>query len=97
MTDVDTARSRQLLGLMVSLIGAAHFVVPRLFDPVNRLGFPTRARTFTYVNGGLETLLGLLMAVPRTRRLSMAVSACYVTYLTVAIVLAQLSGHRGRQ
>lgn len=80
---------------MVSVIGAAHFVVPRLFDPVNRLGFPTRARSFTYVNGGLETLMGLLMAFPRTRRLSMFVSACYVAYLTVAILFAQLRIRRG--
>ncbi len=84
------------MGLTVSLIGAAHFVVPRLFDPVNRLGFPDHARTFTYVNGGLETLMGLLMAMPRTRRLSMVVSACYVTYLGIAILLAQLPTRSGR-
>ncbi|WP_231744605.1 DoxX-like family protein [Mycobacterium sp. GA-1199] len=82
---------------MVSLTGAAHFVVPRLFDPVNRLGFPARARTFTYVNGGLETLMGLLMAIPRTRRLSTLVSACYVAYLTIAILLAQFQIRRGRR
>ncbi|MGV0848617.1 DoxX-like family protein [Mycolicibacterium phlei] len=84
----------RLTGLIVSLIGAAHVVVPRLFDPVNRLGFPTRARTFTYVNGGLEILLGLLMASPRTRRLSLFVSVCYVVYLTVAVLRAQLWGRR---
>jgi len=88
---------RQLVGIMVGLIGAAHFLVPRVFDPVNRLGFPTRARTFTYVNGGVETLIGILMAVPRTRRLSSVVSTCYVAYLAIAILRAQLWSRRGRR
>ncbi|EHI13396.1 hypothetical protein [Mycolicibacterium thermoresistibile] len=89
--------NRHLLGLVVSLIGVAHFVAPRLFDPVNRLGFPTRARTFTYVNGGLETLLGVLIAVPGTQRLSRYVSACYTAYLTAAVARTQLSTRHGRR
>lgn len=94
MIDTDTARSRRL-GLSTSLIGVAHFVVPRVFDPINRLGFPNHARTFTYVNGALETMIGVFMAGPRTRRLSKVVSGCYVTYLTSAVLLTQVRTRRG--
>ncbi|MCV7007423.1 DoxX-like family protein [Mycobacterium gordonae] len=86
---VHTENSGRRLGLWVSAIGVAHFVVPRCFDPINRLGFPNHAREFTYINGALETLIGLLMASPRTRRQSTVISACYVVYLTTAIVFTQ--------
>jgi uncharacterized membrane protein len=78
------------------MIGVAHFVAPRYFDPINRLGFPNHARTFTYVNGALETLIGLLMASPGMRRHSTVVSTCYVVYLTAAILFTQQRTLRAR-
>lgn len=93
---IHTERSRRRLGLSVSIIGMAHFVAPRYFDPINRLGFPTHARTFTYVNGALETLIGLLMASPGARRQCTVVSACYVVYLTTAVLLTQQRSVRAR-
>lgn len=99
MTELDSRRSRtrQRMGLFASLIGVAHFVAPQVFDPINRLGFPNHARTFTYINGGIETALGLLTAHPRSERLSAVVSACYVTYLTTAIVLTRARASRQRR
>jgi uncharacterized membrane protein len=96
MINSDNVGSRQRLGLSVSLIGLAHFIAPRYFDPINRLGFPSHARTFTYVNGALETLMGLLMASPGTRRQSTVVSTCYAIYLTTAILLTQHRTLRAR-
>src|SRR5690242_7563447 len=96
MINSDNVGSRQRLGLSVSMIGLAHFVAPRYFDPINRLGFPNHARTFTYVNGALETLIGLLMAGPGTRRQSTVVSTCYVVYLTTAILFTQQRTLRAR-
>lgn len=92
MTDNDSRRAsaRRGLGAAAILTGFAHFVAPRYFDPINRLGFPRHTRTFTYVNGAIETMLGLLVASPSTRRLSTVVSACYITYLTTAIGLNEL-------
>ncbi len=97
MTDIDTrsARTRRALGLLCGLIGAAHFLVPRIFDPFNRLGFPDHARTFTYVNGAIETALGVVMLRARTRRPTAFLSACYLTYLTVSIISTQLRMRRG--
>lgn len=93
---IHTENSRRRLGLSASMIGVAHFVAPRYFDAINRLGFPNHARTFTYINGVLETLTGLLMASPRTRRQSTIVSTCYVIYLTTAILFTQQKTLRGR-
>ena len=97
MTDIDTrsARIRRALGLLAGLIGVAHFLVPRIFDPFNRLGFPTHARTFTYVNGAIETALGVLLLRAHTRRPTAVLSACYITYLTVSILRTQLRTRRG--
>jgi uncharacterized membrane protein len=82
--------------LAVVVVGVAHFVAPRYFDSINRLGFPNRARTFTYVNGAVETIIGVLLALTRARRQSTVVSACYVAYLTIAILNTQLRIRRVR-
>ncbi len=97
MTDIDarSARTRRALGLLGGLIGVAHFLVPRIFDPFNRLGFPDHARTFTYVNGAIETALGVLMLRAHTRRPTAVLSACYITYLTISILGTQLRTRRG--
>ncbi|WP_082968879.1 DoxX-like family protein [Mycobacterium sp. E2699] len=92
MNNIDTRseRTRQALGLLGGLIGVAHFLVPRIFDPFNRLGFPNHARTFTYVNGAIETALGVLLLRADTRRPTAVLSACYITYLTISILRTQL-------
>lgn len=97
MTDIDTrsARTRQALGLLGGMIGVAHFLVPRIFDPINRLGFLNHARTFTYINGAIETALGVLLLRAHTRRPVTVLSACYITYLTISTLYTQLRMRRG--
>jgi uncharacterized membrane protein len=91
MTDTNTRglRAGRYQGLAVVAIGISHFLVPRAFDSINRLGFPEHPRKFTYVNGAIETMIGVLIAVPRTRRQLPVVSACYVIYLTGNIIRTQ--------
>lgn len=86
----DSPRDRRSQGRAVLAIGLAHFIFPTVFDPINNLGFPGQARTFTYINGAIEAAIGGLMAIPRTRRLSNALSACYVVYLTSSVIRAQV-------
>ncbi|OBI96832.1 hypothetical protein A5660_07450 [Mycobacterium alsense] len=99
MTDRTTRRSgrgrEQRVAVIVIVIGVAHFLVPRIFDPINRLGFAEQARMFTYINGAIETTIGVMMANPRTRRQSTIVSACYVIHLTSNIVRNQVRIRRG--
>jgi uncharacterized membrane protein len=91
MTDTTTRglRAGSYQGLAVVAIGVSHFLVPSTFEPINRLGFPDHPRRFTYINGAIETLIGVLMAVPRTRRQLAVVSVCYVIYLTGNIIRTQ--------
>jgi uncharacterized membrane protein len=91
MTDTHTHghQVRRYQGLAVVAIGISHFLVPSVFDPVNRLGFPEHPRRFTYINGVIETLIGVLMAFPRARRQSAVVSVCYVIYLSGNIIRTQ--------
>lgn len=94
MAGIDTRRA---LGLITSLIGVAHFLVPRIFDPFNRLGFPDHARPFTYIHGAVETTIGVLVLRERTRRASTVVSACYLSYLTISILRTQVRTRRGQR
>lgn len=99
MTDTTTRRSERgrerCVAVIVTVIGVAHFLVPRIFDPINRLGFAEHARMFTYINGAIETTIGVMMANPRTRRQSTIVSACYAIHLTSNIVRNQVRIRRG--
>ena len=99
MTDTPTRGSERgrerCVAVIVTVIGVAHFLVPRIFDPVNRLGFAEHARMFTYINGAIETTIGVMMANPRTRRQSIIVSACYAIHLTSNIVRNQVWIRRG--
>ena len=94
----DTTRygsaSHRYRALAVVAIGVAHFLWPRLFDPINELGFPDRPRRYTYINGAIETAIGVSMARPQTRRLSTIASTCYVVYLTGNITRARCSSAR---
>lgn len=99
MTDTTARRSdrarEQCVGVIVTVIGVAHFVVPRFFDPINRVGFGEHARMFTYINGAIETTIGVMMANPRMSRQLTIVSACYVIHLTNNIVHNQVRIRHG--
>jgi uncharacterized membrane protein len=89
----DTGRYRSAIrryrAPVVIAIGLSHFLWPRLFDPINKLGFPNDPRRYTYINGAIEAAIGVSMAPPKTRWLSTITSACYVVYLTGNIIRAR--------
>ncbi len=99
MTDTTNHRSErgreQRVAVIVTVIGVAHFLVPRIFDPINRVGFAEHARMFTYINGAIETTIGVMMANPRMSRQLTIVSACYVIHLTSNIVRNQVRIRHG--
>lgn len=76
---------RRVVGCAVVAIGLTHFAIPSLFDPINRLGFPGHTRTFTYVNGGIEAVLGALLANRGTQRQATILSVLYVLHLVANI------------
>lgn len=60
------------LGAVLAAVGLAHFARPEAFEPLTATAFPTHTRRYTYVNGGIETALGVGLAVPKTRKLAVA-------------------------
>lgn len=71
-------------GLVLAATGLAHFVKPTAFQSITESAFPKNTRRHTYVNGGIETALGLGFIAPQTRRLAVAGLLGYGAYLGVS-------------
>ncbi|MBV8930818.1 MAG: hypothetical protein JO152_16985 [Mycobacteriaceae bacterium] len=80
MRSPDVAR---LAGLALAAVGIAHYAKPEAFESITRRAFPNDIRQHTYVNGGIETALGVGLANPPTRRLAVAGLVGYLAYLGV--------------
>lgn len=67
-----------LAGMLLGA-GAGHFVFPAPFDAIVPPELPGSARTYTYVSGVAELIIGALLLVPRTRRKAgLAAAALFV-------------------
>lgn len=84
-TAVPTAKggSRfvQIGGLVLAGTGVAHFVKPELFERITTSAFPRNTRQHIYLNGGLETALGVGLTSAKTRKLALIGAIGYVAYL----------------
>ncbi|MED5810864.1 hypothetical protein VST63_00705 [Mycolicibacterium sp. 050232] len=92
----DTKLDRhQLLAIVITGTGLAHFAMPSQFDPINRqLGFLTNTRRHVYLNGGIETAIGVLSARQATRKAALGVGLAYSTYLTGHAVRFRLTARK---
>jgi uncharacterized membrane protein len=70
-------------GLAMAAIGVAHLVRPQLFESISAPAFPENTRQHIYINGGIETALGLGIAAPKTRKAALVGLVGYVAYLGV--------------
>ncbi len=75
-----------IAGLALAGTGVAHFVRPALFEGITKAAFPKDTARYLKINGGLETALGLGLAVPKTRKLAVAGLLGYGGYLVVNVV-----------
>ncbi|MGX9789406.1 hypothetical protein [Mycobacterium sp. MMS18-G62] len=80
------SRAAKFAGLAVAGVGLAHFASPQLFDGITEQAFPNNSRQHLYINGGIETALGLGLAVPKTRPLAIAGTIGYLAYLAGNVV-----------
>ena len=87
----DDDRRRLFTGLTIAGIGLAHFAFPASFDPINEMAFPARPRRYTYINGGIETAMGLTLMSPAPPSVFKALSAGYVCYLLGNLVRARIA------
>ncbi len=68
-------------GLALAGTGVAHFVRPELFEGLVKPAFPNDTRKYVYINGVIETSIGLAFAVRQTRKLAIAGLVGYGAYL----------------
>ena len=71
----------KIAGLAVAGVGLSHFTSPQLFDGITKQAFPRNSRQHLYVNGGIETALGLGLSAAKTRPLAIVGAIGYVAYL----------------
>ncbi len=77
----QNSRVVKLLGLGLAGVGLSHFVKPQLFDSITVSAFPRDTRQHIYINGGIETAIGLGLAAPKTRKLAVLGAVGYLVYL----------------
>lgn len=82
----ETSRATTVAGLALAGGGLAHFVVPQLFEGLTRPAFPDNTRQHVYIDGGIETVVGLGLAAPQTRKLALIGLAGYLIYLIGNVV-----------
>jgi uncharacterized membrane protein len=73
-----------IAGLLLTITGLAHFVVPDQIVPMVAPAFPTNTRRHVLINGGLETGLGALLMSGRTRRAAIVGILLYLGYMTAS-------------
>lgn len=67
----------KLTGVVVAVTGLSHFVRPELFESATKSAFPDNTLAHTYIDGGIETAIGLALVVPKTRKLALAGLVAY--------------------
>jgi uncharacterized membrane protein len=75
------SRTASISGVALAATGVAHFVRPELFDDLTRRAFPRDTRKHLYIDGGIETAIGLGLITRKTRRLAIIGLIGYLVYL----------------
>jgi uncharacterized membrane protein len=74
-------RLARLNGLAVAAVGLSHFVRPELFESITAQAFPNNTRRHVYLDGGIETAIGVGLVAPQTRKFALAGLIGYGAYL----------------
>ncbi|ABM11558.1 MULTISPECIES: membrane protein [Mycolicibacterium] len=77
----ENSRAATVAGLALAGAGVSHFVAPALYEGLTKPAFPTNTRQHVYVDGAIETAVGLGIASPKTRRLALVGLVVYLLYL----------------
>lgn len=75
-----------LAGLGMAGIGLAHFVKPDVFESITAQAFPENTQQHLYLDGAAETVLGLALVMPKTRRLAVIGLLGYGGYLAANVL-----------
>ncbi|MGB3485498.1 MAG: hypothetical protein WBB07_25190 [Mycobacterium sp.] len=83
MSTPQKSRFPSFAGLTLAATGVSHFVKPELFESITAQAFPENTRQNIYINGGIETAIGLGLLSAKTRKLAALGGLGYVIYLGV--------------
>jgi uncharacterized membrane protein len=75
-----------MAGVALAGAGVAHFVRPELFEDITGRAFPSDTRKHVYIDGGIETAVGLALITRKTRRLAIIGLIGYGAYLAGNVV-----------
>ena len=84
MTEVGTesnSRGATIAGILLAVTGLSHFVAPHLYEDLTKAAFPTNTRQHVYIDGGIETAVGIGLAVRKTRKLAVIGLIAYLAYM----------------
>ena len=73
-------------GVALAATGLSHFVKPQVYEKMTALAFPNNTRRYVYVNGAIETAIGVGLVAPQTRKFAFAGIAGYLGYLIFGAV-----------
>lgn len=85
----ENSRAATVAGLALTGTGLAHFVAPQLFEGLTESAFPDNTRQYVYINGGIETAVGLGLAARHTRKLGAIGLVGYLIYLVGNVIRNQ--------
>ena len=80
------SRAVSLVGLGIAGVGLARFVKPEAFEEITAQAFPENTEQQLYIDGVAETVVGLALAFPKTRRLGVIGLLGYGGYLAVNVL-----------
>lgn len=80
------SRVATLTGLALAGAGVAHFTSPQLFDDLTKQAFPRDTRKHVFIDGGIETAIGLGLTSRKTRPLAVIGLIGYGAYLAGNVV-----------
>ena len=75
-----------IAGLAIAGAGVAHFVKPDAFEQITAVAFPENTQQHLYMDGAAETVLGLALALRKTRRLAVIGLLGYGGYLAANVL-----------
>lgn len=77
----ENSRAASAAGLLLAGAGVSHFVVPQLYEGVTKSAFPTDTRRHVYLDGAIETAVGVAMVSQKTRTFALVGLVLYLLYL----------------
>jgi uncharacterized membrane protein len=69
------------LGLLITGVGAAHFVAPEAFEDVTKIAFPEDTAQWVLRDGAAEVAIGLALMVPKVRKVGLVALLGYGGWL----------------